>query len=223
VLGIGTFALALAPDGGDRPLRVADASVLLPARVREAKRVRDLLGHGPRWARSTHPARNGVRQCAQTQERSALLGGPGRLVPECGGILKFMKDTTRRLWEQQDRRPGDRLRLFGAVAEFMGDTPVLYPGSFVDVAASFVFDNVTYIDSDRRAARFFADAAGVDEIVDHHRRRPIAATWRFISADYRTELEMAFVAVRGVGARCRRSSCVGCLVFGAVEAQVGVG
>lgn len=101
-----------------------------------------------------------------------------------------MKDTTRRLWEQQDRHPGDRSRLFGAVAEFIGDTPVMYPGSFVDVAASFVFDNVTYVDSDRQAARFFADAAGVDEIIDHHRHRPIAATWRFVGADYRTEIEM---------------------------------
>ena len=107
-----------------------------------------------------------------------------------------MKDMTRRLWEQQDRHPGDRLRLFGAVAEFTGDTSVLYPGSFVDVAASFVFDNVTYVDSDRQAARFFADEAGVEEIIDCHRLHPNSATWRFIGADYRTELD---VADRSVG------------------------
>jgi hypothetical protein len=83
------------------------------------------------------------------------------------------------------------LRLFGTVAEFMEDTPVLYPGSFVDVAASFVFDNVTYVDSDRRAARFFADEAGVDEIIDRHQLRSHAATWRFISGDYRTALDVA--------------------------------
>ena len=104
---------------------------------------------------------------------------------------QLMKETTRCLWEQQDRHPGDRLRLFGAVAEFTGDTPVLYPGSFVDVAASFVFDNVTYVDSDRQAARFFADRAGVDEIIAHHRARSTSATWRFISADYRARLDVA--------------------------------
>jgi len=104
-----------------------------------------------------------------------------------------MKDTTRRLWEQQDRHPSDRLRLFGAVGDFIGDTSVLYPGSFVDVAASFAFNDVTYVDSDRQAARFFADEAGVDEIIDHRRLRP---TWRFINADYRTELD---VADRSVG------------------------
>lgn len=121
---------------------------------------------------------------------------PDGLARERRGILRLMRDATRRLWKLQDRHPGDRLRLFAAVAEFTGDTPVLYPGSFVDVAPSFVFDNVTYVDSDRQAARFFTDAAGVDEIIDHHRLVPNAATWRFISADYRTELD---VADRSVG------------------------
>ncbi len=102
-----------------------------------------------------------------------------------------MKDLTRRLWEEQDRHPGDRLRLFGAVGEFIGDTSVLYPGSFVDVAASFVFDSVTYVDNDRKAARFFADTSGVYEIINRHRHRLTSANWRFIGADYRTELDLA--------------------------------
>lgn len=68
---------------------------------------------------------------------------------------------------------------------------MLYPGSFVDVAASFVFDNVTYVDSDPQAARFFADEAGVDEIIENHRLRSTRSTWRFISADYRTGLDVA--------------------------------
>jgi len=102
-----------------------------------------------------------------------------------------MKDLTRRLWEQQGRHPGDRLRLFTAVGEFIGDTPVLYPGSFVDVAASFVFDSVIYVDNDRQATRFFTDRTGVDEIIERHRRPPITASWRFIGADYRTDLDVA--------------------------------
>lgn len=39
------------------------------------------------------------------------------------------------------------MRLFESVADFIGDTPVLYPGSFVDVAASLVFDSVTDVDN----------------------------------------------------------------------------
>ncbi len=99
-----------------------------------------------------------------------------------------MKDFTRRLWEQQDRHLGDRLRLFTAAAEFVGATSVLYPGSFVDVAASFVFDSVTYVDTNREAARFFTDTAGVDEIIA--RQRQPGADWRFIHADYTTDLDI---------------------------------
>ena len=40
-----------------------------------------------------------------------LCGMEGRntLVPGCRGMLYVMKDLTRRLWEEQDRHPGDRL------------------------------------------------------------------------------------------------------------------
>lgn len=105
-------------------------------------------------------------------------------------MLHVTQGLTRRLWEEQNRHPGDRLRLFRAVGDFTGDTPVLYPGSFVDLAPSFVFDSVTYVDNDRQAARFFSDATGVNEIISRHRLHPSEADWRFIPADYQTELDL---------------------------------
>ena len=128
-----------------------------------------------------------------------------------------MKDLTRRLWEEQDRRSGDRLQLFRTVGDITGDTSVLYPGSFVDLAASFVFRSVTYVDTDRQAARFFTDTAGVDEIVSRHRLHPDKAGWRFIHADYRTELDVAEGSVGllvslyagFVSERCTRYLCPG--------------
>ena len=99
-----------------------------------------------------------------------------------------MKALTQRLWDKQDRHPGDRLRLFSTVAAWLGNASVLYPGSFVDVAPSFVFDSVTYVDSDSRAAKFFADTDGVDTIINSNRRQTGTAVWRFLPRDYRTEL-----------------------------------
>ena len=93
---------------------------------------------------------------------------------------------TRRLWSEQDRHEGDRHRLFAAVSEVVPATRVLYPGSFVDIAPSFVFDDVTYVDVDRRAARFFEDAQTVDAVIAEHRSD--AALWRFIAADYQGDL-----------------------------------
>jgi hypothetical protein len=66
---------------------------------------------------------------------------------------------------------------------------VLYPGSFVDLAASSAFRSVTYVDSDARAARFFADRDEVDAIVAEFGIE--GATWTFRHADYRTELGLA--------------------------------
>lgn len=99
-----------------------------------------------------------------------------------------MADETwaRRLWRDQDEHDGDRQRLFTAVSGAFPARRVLYPGSFVDIAASFVFDDVTYVDMDRRAARFFEDTESVDAIIADHRGDE--AAWRFIAGDYRNDL-----------------------------------
>jgi hypothetical protein len=93
---------------------------------------------------------------------------------------------TRRLWNGQNRHEGYRQRLFTAVAAAIPVNRVLYPGSFVDIAPSFMFDDVTYVDIDRRAARFFEDAETVDAIIAEHRSDE--AHWSFDAADYRDDL-----------------------------------
>ena len=95
-----------------------------------------------------------------------------------------MRDATRKLWSQQDQHAGDRERLFRAVADHVDATTVLYPGSYIDLAASFVWPSVTYVDVDRRAARFFDDAEGVAEILRDHDVDPADREWAFVAADY---------------------------------------
>ncbi len=89
-----------------------------------------------------------------------------------------------------DRHPDDRIRLFGAIAEMLpATTPVLYPGSYVDIAPSVWFDDVTYIDKDNRAARFFAQTDAVAALIEAKRQRAdTGATHlrtRFHHLDYR--------------------------------------
>lgn len=101
-----------------------------------------------------------------------------------------MKERTGKLWAKQDQHTGDRLRLFTAVGGAIEASTVLYPGSYVDVAPSFVFDDVTYVDVDRRAQQFFDDEAGVGEIVRDHRSAGPQGAWRFIRADYTSDLAL---------------------------------
>lgn len=106
-------------------------------------------------------------------------------------IVGGMREVTERLWVKQNHHDGDRLRLFAAVAGHVDATEVLYAGSYVDVAASFVFPAVTYVDADRRAARFFDDAEGVGEIVAAYQVGAGVRSIRFVAGDYAGELGLA--------------------------------
>lgn len=93
-----------------------------------------------------------------------------------------------------DRHPGDRIRLFAAVAMLVpSGAQVLYPGSYVDIGPSVLFDDVTYVDQDRRAERFFLDEPGVRELVATKREDLGLAgpfRFRFVRADYREKLPL---------------------------------
>ena len=101
-----------------------------------------------------------------------------------------MPESTIELWERQDRSVGDRRPLFDVVAEATGAASALYPGSYVDIAPSFSIPDVTYVDVDRRANRFFGDRSGVEDIVQAEvgtEARSIA----FVHADYTDALPLA--------------------------------
>lgn len=100
-----------------------------------------------------------------------------------------MEPKTAELWAKQDQHEGDRWRLFSAVARAVDATTVLYPGSYVDIAPSFVFESVTYLDMDKRTQRFFADVDGVREIITAH-DGPSDPEVSFIHADYTDPLDL---------------------------------
>jgi hypothetical protein len=49
----------------------------------------------------------------------------------------------RAMWQRYSKHPGDREALFAAVAEHTGARTALYPGSFIDIAPSAAFPDVT--------------------------------------------------------------------------------
>ncbi len=99
-----------------------------------------------------------------------------------------MTGVAQRMWADQDRHRGDRGRLFRSVKQAVGAVRVLYPGSFVDIAPSFVFPSVTYVDTDARAAKFFADERGIEAIIAEQDAVPARREMRFIHSDYTGDL-----------------------------------
>lgn len=100
-----------------------------------------------------------------------------------------MRAQTAELWAKQDHHHGDRWRLFSAVARAIDATTVLYPGSYVDLAPSFVFESVTYLDVDKRAAAFFADNDGILELVDEQDGPP-EPDISFLHGDYTDPIDL---------------------------------
>lgn len=100
-----------------------------------------------------------------------------------------MKPKTAELWAKQDQHQGNRWRLFSAVAETIDAKTVFYPGCYVDIAPSFVFDSVSYLDADKRTPRFFADTDGVAEIIAAH-DGPANPDITFIHGDYTSGLAL---------------------------------
>lgn len=76
------------------------------------------------------------------------------------------------------------------MASFIDAERALYPGSYVDLAPSFAWPSVTYVDTDRRAAQFFADEVGVQELLSEHGVEPTSRSVRFIAADYTDPLDL---------------------------------
>ncbi|MEU9121044.1 hypothetical protein AB0C96_14490 [Streptomyces sp. NPDC048506] len=79
---------------------------------------------------------------------------------------------------------GDRTAMYEAVAAHTGAQRVLYPGSYLDLAPSFVWPDVTYLDADPRARRAFADPDHARQLAVHRRRFPQDPRITFLPGDY---------------------------------------
>lgn len=59
-------------------------------------------------------------------------------------------------------KKSENLELFELLKEHFGITSAIYPGSFVHITPSLVFQKTAYIDNDRRIAGFFGDPKVLD-------------------------------------------------------------
>lgn len=93
-------------------------------------------------------------------------------------------------WSQYRGSIGDRSEMFAAIADTLPIENVLYPGSYVDLSPSTAFPSVVYVDSDRRAARFFADSALVGSQLAERTRPGAGRGVRFLHTDYTEALDV---------------------------------
>lgn len=93
-------------------------------------------------------------------------------------------------WSDYRQSIGDRSELFAALADALPIARALYPGSYVDLSPSTAIASVTYVDTDARAARLFADPALVTDELAGRARPDAAHEVRFLAADYTQPLDV---------------------------------
>jgi len=82
----------------------------------------------------------------------------------------------------------ERLDLFQLLREKYGITSAIYPGSFVHITPSFVFPVTTYIESDKRAKKFFENP-GLSEFINFRKGYREAPVVQFYAQDYRKAID----------------------------------
>ncbi|MDZ8201474.1 hypothetical protein RZO50_08100 [Microbacterium sp. SSW1-59] len=85
--------------------------------------------------------------------------------------------------------------MFDAVHQMWGVDRTLYAGSYVDASPSTAIRSVDYVDLDRRAERYFADADAVRAELHAHDPHREDAVFRFHRADYREPLDIPDASV----------------------------
>ncbi len=96
----------------------------------------------------------------------------------------------RATWSQYQGSIGDRSGLFAAVADTWPIEHALYPGSYVDLSPSTAISSVTYVDTDARATRFFADDDLLGSELDGCTRPGAGEHVRYLAADYTQPLDV---------------------------------
>lgn len=106
----------------------------------------------------------------------------------------------------------ERLDLFQRIDEKYDIQRVLYPGSYVHITPSFFFPDVVYVDSDKKAKKFFDNQKLLQDFVNRRKNYLQKTKVTFHFADYRNsidEIEESFDLLISqyagfVGQHCKR-------------------
>ena len=93
-------------------------------------------------------------------------------------------------WFTYQSSIGDRTPVFRLVAERWNISSVLYLGSYVDLAPSIVWPDVTYVDTDVRARKFFADEELVAQQLKGRDFAPKQPQVTFVPGDFNADLPL---------------------------------
>lgn len=87
-------------------------------------------------------------------------------------------------------RQFERIEVFTALKEKYKIESILYPGSFVHIAPSFIFLKTVYVDNNNGAKSFFKDLEFVQDIVDSRKIYAQDSDIQFFGQSYNNPLPL---------------------------------
>jgi hypothetical protein len=94
-------------------------------------------------------------------------------------------------YEEYMKKVGDRNGLFNILSINFPIKRVLYPGSYVDITPSFYFPYTVYIDTDKKANKFFKKGEMIKEFIEKNKVYSQDSFFRYFPNDYRLKIDEA--------------------------------
>lgn len=96
-----------------------------------------------------------------------------------------MKDSLNEylIYEKKMQRQG----LFEVISQKFEIKKAMYPGSYIHISPSFYFEEVVYIDSDKKAKKFFADTS-FEKIINQKKVYAKEICYRFYPSNYNSKI-----------------------------------
>lgn len=98
--------------------------------------------------------------------------------------MRQAKDVLQSYQKYYVDRDYEQIDLFQLLKSEFAINNVVYPGSFVHISPSFVFQKVSYIDSDKNAKLFFQQAQQLQAFIQHRKQYEVTPDVTFFGVDY---------------------------------------
>jgi hypothetical protein len=103
-------------------------------------------------------------------------------------MMNFIKE-----YETYLSKIGDRKALYSLIEKSYHIKTALYPGSYIDISASLVIPNVTYIDNFKGAIKFFQHMDEIKDYIILNKQYDEAQVIQFFGIDYNESIDMSEV------------------------------
>jgi len=96
---------------------------------------------------------------------------------------------TIKTYENYIKKLGDRNGLFKLLNEKFSITTSSYPGSYVDITPSLFFPTTYYIDTDKKAKRFFKNEKEIIDYIEENKTYNEETNLTYFTKDYRKKFD----------------------------------